>query len=242
MNAAYKEAYLHYRESFSSIFNEEHREERKGIPETAALDDGFSLRSRYYTGTLKGNIHAVIHDIVGEDGTVLLSWTNLDDDGDFCRLIHHRNGKRYLVFREDLYGCSIFCVETGAVFRYLPACVWPDKQEEFQESFIWTDAVYDRESGLLAVTGCFWACPNDVMILDFEDPFTEPEGINGYELMDREYDLYDDIEFSDFQNGKILLKAYNTRDQKQEILAYDTKYLKRLLKERLKAVRMEDAR
>ena len=134
MNAAYKEAYLHYRESFSSIFNEEHREEQKGIPETAALDDGFSLRSRYYTGTLKGNI------------------------------------------------------------------------------------------------------------LDFEDPFTEPEGINGYELMDREYDLYDDIEFSDFQNGKILLKAYNTRDQKQEILAYDTKYLKRLLKERLKAVRMEDAR
>ncbi len=44
-----------------------------------------------------------------------------------------------------------------------------------------------------------------------------------------DYDSYDDIEFSDFQNGKILLKAYNTRDQKQEILAYDTKYLKRLL-------------
>ena len=134
MNVAYNEAYLHYRESFSSIFNEEHREEQKGIPETAALDDVFSLRSRYYTGTLKENI------------------------------------------------------------------------------------------------------------LDFEDPFTEPEGTNGHELMDREYDLYDDIEFSDFQNGKILLKAYNTRDQKQEILAYDTKYLKRLLKERLKAVRMEDAR
>lgn len=134
MNAAYKEAYLHYRESFSSIFNEEHREEQKGIPETAALDDGFSLRSRYYTGTLKENI------------------------------------------------------------------------------------------------------------LDFEDPFTEPEGINGHELMDWEYDLYDDIEFSDFQNGEILLKAYNTRDEKQEILAYDIKYLKRLLKERLKAVRMEDTR
>ena len=106
MNAAYNEAYLHYRESFSSIFNEEHREEQKGIPETAALDDGFSLCSRYYTGTLKGNIHAVIHDLVGEDGTVLLSWRNLDDDGDFCRLIHHRNGKRYLVFRMQYFLCG----------------------------------------------------------------------------------------------------------------------------------------
>ena len=53
MNVAYNEAYLHYRESFSSIFNEEHREEQKGIPETAALDDGYSLCSRYYTGKLK---------------------------------------------------------------------------------------------------------------------------------------------------------------------------------------------
>ena len=134
MNAAYKEAYLHYRESFSSIFNEEHREEQKGIPETAALDDGFSLRSRYYTGTLKWNI------------------------------------------------------------------------------------------------------------FDFEDPFTEPEGINGHELMDRDYDIYDDIEFSDFQNGNIILKAYNTRDEKQENLTYDTEFLKQLLKERFKAVRMEDTR
>ena len=92
------------------------------------------------------------------------------------------------------------------------------------------------------MTGCFWACPFDVMILDFEKPFTEPEGINGHELMDRDYNIYDDIEFSDFQNGNIILKAYNTRDEKQEILTYDTEYLKQLLKERFKAVRMEDTR
>ena len=128
------------------------------------------------------------------------------------------------------------------MFRYVPACVYPDKQEDFQESFIWTDAVYDSKSDLLAVTGCFWACPFDVMILDFENPFTEPEGINGHELMDRDYDIYDDIEFSDFQNGNIILKAYNTRDEKQEILTYDTEYIKGLLKERFKAVRMEDTR
>ena len=127
-----------------------------------------------------------------------------------------------------IYTDAVFLCETGAVFRYLPACVWPDKQEEFQESFIWTDAVYDRESGLLAVTGCFWACPNDVMILDFEDPLQSRRNqwlrANGSSM------IFTTISrFSDFQNGKILLKAYNTRDQKQEILAYDTKYLKRLL-------------
>ena len=60
--------------------------------------------------------------------------------------------------------------------------------------------------------------------------------------MDRDYNIYDDIEFSDFQNGNIILKAYNTRDEKQEILTYDTEYLKQLLKERFKAVRMEDTR
>ena len=60
--------------------------------------------------------------------------------------------------------------------------------------------------------------------------------------MDREYDIYDDIEFSDFQNGNIILKAYNTRDEKQENLTYDTEFLKQLLKERFKAVRMEDTR
>ena len=80
------------------------------------------------------------------------------------------------------------------------------------------------------------------MILDFENPFTEPEGINGHELMDRDYDICDDIEFSDFQNGNIILKAYNTRDEKQENLTYDTEFLKQLLKERFKAVRMEDMR
>lgn len=63
-----------------------------------------------------------------------------------------------MVFRRDLYGYSVYEVESGREMHYIPSQAG---------TFIWTDANYDFQSNLLAVEGCFWASTYSVIVLDF---------------------------------------------------------------------------
>lgn len=127
---------------------------------------------------------------------MVYTWDNINDDGEFYRLLPHANGNHYLVFREDLYGYSVLEVETGRTMHYIPEKSWPlDGRQE--ETFIWTGVAYDAATNLLAVWGCYWACPNSMVFLDFSDPLSEQDcgcWVEMHEIMDPDYDLFDDID------------------------------------------------
>ncbi|MCI8303727.1 MAG: hypothetical protein HFF52_03770 [Lawsonibacter sp.] len=195
MNVYHTAQYQAYRQRCGFVFSEEHRSELPG--KTQALSGGYSVRTDYYTGHLEYQICAARHQLLDSGGRVVYTWDNLDFDGEFCALISHANGNQYLVFREDLYGYSVLEVETGENLHYIPEKSWPLDGRMGQETFIWTGADYDPETNLLAVWGCYWACPGSMVFLDFSNPLSEQDcscWVEMHEMIDPDYELFDEIE------------------------------------------------
>ena len=132
---------------------------------------------------------------------VVYTWDNINDDGEFYRLLPHANGNHYLVFREDLYGYSVLEVETGRTMHYIPEKSWPLDGRQGEETFIWTGVAYDAATNLLAVWGYYWACPSSMAFLDFSDPLSEQDcgcSVEMHEIIDPDYDRFDDIEMTNW--------------------------------------------
>jgi len=87
---------------------------------------------------------------------------------------------------------------------------------------------YHRESGLLAVSGCYWACPNSTVVLDFDDPLTPQERwLELHEVLDPGYDRYDDLDFAGWdQERGLLLRGFSTETLQYEPLSVPVSTLK----------------
>lgn len=194
MNVYHTPEYQAYRQKCGFVFSEEHRSSLPG--ETRELPEGYSVRTDYYAGQLTYQLRAARHRLLDSGGQVVYTWDNMDYDGEFYTLIAHANGNHYLIFREDLYGYSVLEVETGQTAHYIPEKSWPLDGRQGEETFIWTNAAYNPESNLLAVWGCYWACPGSMVFLDFSAPLEEQDcdcWVEMHEVMDPDYDLFDDI-------------------------------------------------
>ena len=196
MNVYHTPQYQAYRRKCGFVFSEEYRSTLPG--KTQALPGGYSVRTGYYTytGHLQYQIRAARHQLLDSGGKVVYTWDNLDFDGEFCSLIAHANENHYLIFREDLYGYSVLEMETGEAMHYIPQKSWPLEEKMGEETFIWTNVGYDPNTNLLAVWGCYWACPGSTVFLDFSDPLCEQDcgrWVEMHEIMDPDYDLFDDI-------------------------------------------------
>lgn len=76
----------------------------------------------------------------------------------------HPNGNEYLLCGEDYQGYSIVNLTKGIYHTY-----FPEKGHDGW-GFCWT-AVYPSPDGLvLAVEGCYWACPYEAVFYDFKVP------------------------------------------------------------------------
>jgi hypothetical protein len=75
------------------------------------------------------------------------------------------------------------------------------------ESFIWTDVHYNPQNNILAVSGCFWACPYGLILLDFSNPMAETKWVDVLENLDGVYDLYDGLDFVSWEDEKLIVKA-----------------------------------
>lgn len=229
MNAFDQKHYQDQRRRLSGIFAPAYAS--SGPKELIQLGDGLVVKTRYFDGTPPQcgyRLHACESTLLDGTGRVLYTWQNLNDSGNFCRLIHHRNGQRYLVFRCDLYGYSVLEVETGRDSHYLPLESQPEKPEDFRETFLWAGVEYHRESGLLAVSGCYWACPNSTVVLDFDDPLTPQERwLELHEVLDPGYDRYDDLDFAGWdQERGLLLRGFSTETLQYEPLSVPVSTLK----------------
>ena len=151
MNVYHTPQYQAYRQECAFVFSEEHRSSLPG--KTELLSEGYSVRTDYYTGQGRYQLHAARHQLLDSGGQVVYTWDNLDFDGEFCKLISHANGRRYLVFREDLYGYSVLEVETGEDCHYIPAESYPERQEDFRDDgkLLW--GCYRKEGSQNAACG-----------------------------------------------------------------------------------------
>ena len=59
--------------------------------------------------------------------------------------------------------------------HYIPAQSYGKYPEEFEETFLWCKCYYNPVNDLLAVDGCYWACPYSLIVLDFSHPMTAVE-------------------------------------------------------------------
>jgi hypothetical protein len=75
-----------------------------------------------------------------------------------------RDGRDYLLFAEDLEGHSVIDLTDRKVAGFSS----PDDQ------FIWTEIYPSPDRTILAVVGCYWACPYEVAVYDFHDPMQMP--------------------------------------------------------------------
>ena len=76
----------------------------------------------------------------------------------------HKNGNEYLLCGEDYQGQTVVNLTKGTVTNYFP-------EEGFNGTgFCWVDALPSPDANVLAVFGCYWACPYELVFFDFSKP------------------------------------------------------------------------
>jgi hypothetical protein len=155
-----------------------------------------------------------------KNGVFIFEWRHIGGHSRPARLIHHSNGKSYLVFYEYyLYGYSVLDLSDMKCAHYILQESADCYDEHFKETFIWVVPHYDPESDLLAVEGCIWAAPYSIIILDFSDPLKIVEADKWLDLGgDMDNSTYGEI-YDDFKAWEPdALVCANGTISKQEIL------------------------
>ncbi|QDT67019.1 hypothetical protein [Calycomorphotria hydatis] len=99
----------------------------------------------------------VIAEIKRNFGTFPFSWKE-----------NHPNGHDYLIAGEDYQGQTIIELDTG---RRIDAV--PDSAEQGR-GFCWAAHYPSPDGKHLFVDGCYWACPYELILLDFSKPMEPP--------------------------------------------------------------------
>jgi hypothetical protein len=162
INVAYTPEYEEYRKSCDWLFEKPGEHE-----ESILLGDG-EYRVEVISHTQEGIAHnrkrllpAALITVFDKDGTEIKRIKMIDEDRAFVNLIHHQNGRKYLLYRQDLYGYSVMDVESGQTVDFIPKSSFiPLGGKEIEaETFIWCDSKYCKTNNLLVVYGCYWGCP-----------------------------------------------------------------------------------
>jgi hypothetical protein len=82
--------------------------------------------------------------------------------------IQHSNGNEYLLCGEDYQGQTIINLTRGDTCTYFPESGYEGR------GFCWTAAFPSPDSTIVAVDGCYWACPYEIVFFDFSDPENLP--------------------------------------------------------------------
>lgn len=136
--------------------------------------------------------------------TQIKSWRCIDDRAEFFSLIHHANGKFYLVFRQDLYGYSVLELDRGRIMRFVP-----DAWTLSKESFIFSGVHYLRDWNALIVSGCYWGAPNGVHLMSLAEPMSEEQRyVDVLDCIQGGYDIYEQADFAGFEGNELSLKCF----------------------------------
>ena len=199
-NIAYTPEYQAQRQKWAAVFAPENLQDT----EEFTFEGGYALTRHNYFCKIEEYHITGSETIVVLEGEEIYRWRNTDNSGEFVELIRHSNGRSYLLFRIDLYGYGVFDLTDRKDFFYIP---------KVAETFIWTDVHYCPQSDMLAVDGCYWACPNGVHLVEFSDPMRESTWVDVIKLLDGDYDTYDGAEFARWDGDALVVKADRLLEQ-----------------------------
>jgi hypothetical protein len=140
-------------------------------------------------------------------------WRNTDGNSRVAKLIHHADGNTYFIFDEDLYGYSVLNLADLQCMHYIPAESYGEYPKDFKETFLWCQCFYNPINNLMAVDGCYWACTNNVIVLDFSHPMTAVEAecwLDIYQCCKDAPDL-DEVEFGSWDGHSLVCKAFGEK-------------------------------
>lgn len=179
-----------------------------------SLPDGFLLQIKTFADTETNGSYEVNKAFLQKcalwhDGSIFYEYLSSDAHiAPFKEWVCHRNGHRYYPFHIDLYGISYLDLETGQAYNYIPEGWQHNSAYVLGESFLITDIHYNPAANLIAYGGCFWAGPGNVMVGDFSDPMDfSPKWIGMQELVDPDYDTYDELDFQEWETNALILKC-----------------------------------
>ena len=209
-NAAYSTAYKKQKAKYLPLFADNNKKDLEEI----FLNEKYKILKIKYAGVVEGcNLHGSTCILTNKKEEEIHSWKSVDDSSDFYELVNHQNGKQYLVYRQDLYGYSVFELSSKAEFQY-----YPQRVLDGMEYFIWTNINYNPSNNLLAISGCIWAAPWGTLLVDFSDPLNVPKfQIDITECIEGGYDVYDDIDFVRWEDKDIVVKCFNTEKEVTEM-------------------------
>lgn len=221
-NAAYTDKYKEQCVFYEPLFKDEYLQE----VEELVLTHGYSILKTSYAGNIHNrNLSGNICRLLDADGLEIHTWKNYDDECSFETIIDHTDGHTYFVYRQDLYGYSVFDLTTNTKFQYLPQCVL-----DGQEYFIWTNIYYNPLNNMLAVAGCIWGAPWSTLLVDFAYPMNEPRfQFDVIEQIDGDYDRYDDADFVRWEGTKLIINCYNIETLSKEEICLPTESLPPLI-------------
>ena len=80
----------------------------------------------------------------------------------------HQNENEYLLCGEDYQGQTVVNLTARKTTNYFP------ESGNKGVGFCWVNAYPSPDSKILAVDGCVWACPYEIVLYDFSDPDSLP--------------------------------------------------------------------
>ena len=153
--------------------------------------------------------------------------------------IQHVNGNEYLLCGEDYQGQTVVNLTKGITQNYFPESGFDG------HGFCWVNAIPSKDSQVLAVEGCYWACPYDIVFYDFKNPdklpFKELKRIEDIGEIKGWNENNDFIADREIEIRKSDGKPYDElTDEEQDILDNDSKlvdYKKVIVKVNLKEIK-----
>lgn len=96
----------------------------------------------------------------------------------FCHEWIEINNIEYLICSEDIYGGqTVIDLTNRKMSSYSPG----------NDGFIWTNFFLSPDKNIIAIIGCFWACPSIIKIYDFRQPMGLPlHEIQEIEMLDND--------------------------------------------------------
>ena len=162
---------------------------------------GYKWESHEYFRTAReSNLCSSENFLIDANGDKVFQYRNIDNVAEIAVIIEHSNGKRYFLFRIDLYGYGVLDLQTLECFVYIPKEI---------ETFIWTNLDYNPANNILVVGGCYWAAPYGTLLLDFSEPMKETKWADIHAQIDNVYYTYDDIDFVRWDEDVLILCAYS---------------------------------
>ena len=150
--------------------------------------------------------------VIFRDETEIYSYKTVDDADRDCWMFSHQNGHDYFLFARGLYGYSVLDLVTMQDYHFYPAESFPTG-----ETFIWCDVHYNPINNIMAVVGCYWACPYSVVLVDFSKPMEDTRQIDINNFINKG-DHYDDMDFVAWDGTDLILKINGqTKPVQQEV-------------------------